>query len=152
MFTAVPCIRSASFHSAYDSHVHGIPVVERIDRNVFDEAEHVGGAGAIRGADRRERERAVAGDDGGDAVLGHRVDERVPPHRRVVVRVAVDESGSDDRAAGVDLRFAVGLEVRADLDDDPVAHTNIGSRRAGAPVPSTNVPPRTNRSPAMAGS
>ena len=27
MFTAVPCARSASRHSAYDSHDHGMPVV-----------------------------------------------------------------------------------------------------------------------------
>ena len=62
-------------------------------------------------------------------MLRHRVDERVPPHRRVVVRVAVDEAGRDDRAAGVDLGLAVAVEIRADFDDDPIADAHVGTRR-----------------------
>ena len=67
---------------------------------------------AVLGAGRRDREAAVAGDDGGDAVEARRRERRVPEHLRVVVRVDVDEPGRDDVAAGVE--HALAVEVGAD--------------------------------------
>ena len=98
----------------------------------------------------RERQRAVAGDDGGHAVLRHRVDQRVPPHRRVVVRVAVDEPGRDERAAGVDDRLAVGREPGADLGDR--RRRGCARRRRAAVRPSRRRPcrPGPAGSPVMA--
>ena len=44
---------------------------ERVDGDVLDESEHVAGGDAVVGAHRRERQRAVAGDHRGHAVLRH---------------------------------------------------------------------------------
>ena len=123
------------------------PGRERVDRDVLDEAEHVAGRHAVGGAHRRERQRAVAGDDRGHAVLRHRVDQRVPPHRRVVVRVAVDEPGRDVRAAGVDDRLAVGCEPGRRPRRPRRRGCGRRAARGDAPVPSTSVPPRTSRFP-----
>ena len=111
------------------------PGRERVDRDVLDEAEHVAGGHTVGGAHGRERQRAVAGDHRGHAVLRHRVDQRVPPHRRVVVRVAVDEAGRDVRAVGVDDRLAVGCEPGRDLGDHAVADADVrGARWCTRPV------------------
>ena len=50
------------------------------------------------GTRRRDREAAVAGDDGGDAVEARRRERRVPEDLRVVVRVDVDEARARRRA------------------------------------------------------
>ena len=133
MFTAVPWARSASRHSAYDSHVHGMPEANASTGMSSMKPNTSLARDAVGGAHRCERERAVAGDDGGHAVLRHRVDERVPPHRRVVVRVAVDEPGRDERAVGVDDGLAVGPEPRAHLGDHAVADPHVGGARRARP-------------------
>ena len=88
-------------------------------------------AGDVHG---RQRDAAVAGDDGGHAVLRRRIEAVVPPHRAVVVGVDVDEPGCHERARGVDRRFAVGAQVGSDLGDQPVAHADVAPvrRPAGA--------------------
>ena len=149
MFTAVPCARSASRHSAYDSHVHGMPVANASTGMSSMKPNTSLARDAVGGAHRRERQRAVAGDDGGHAVLRHRVDERVPPHRRVVVRVAVDEPGRDERAAGVDDRLAVGREPGADLGDHAVADPHVGGARGRARCRRPACRRVTSRSPVM---
>ena len=125
------------------------PGGERVDGDVLDEAEHVAGADAVGRPHRGERQRAVAGDHRGHAVLRHRIDQRIPPHRRVVVRVAVDEPGRDVRATGVDDGLAVGARGRAPISVIAPSRMRTSASRAGAPVPSTTVPPRTSRFPVM---
>ena len=131
MLTAVPCIRSASLHSAYDSHVHGMPVVNAstgmssMKPNTSDARVRSAARTGVSESEQFPVTTVVT------PCWGIGSSERVPPHRRVVVRVAVDEAGRDDRATGVDLRLAVGLEVRSHLDDDPVADAHVGSRGLG---------------------
>ena len=48
----------------------------------------------------------------------------VPEHLGVVVRVDVDESGSDGAPGGVE--SPITLEVRTDLDDAVALHCNVG--------------------------
>ena len=52
----------------------------------------------LAGAHRGEAHAAVAGDDGGDAVAGGRVEHVVPGGLAVVVGVDVDEAGRDQHA------------------------------------------------------
>src|SRR5204863_6206611 len=96
---------------------------EGVNRYVLDESEHVAGPYAVLCTHWHERERAVSGDRRRDAMLWHRVEERVPPQRRVVVRVAIDEPRCDERSAGIDLLFTVGPQPGADLGNDAAAHT-----------------------------
>ena len=79
---------------------------------------------------RRDREPAVAGDDGGDAVEARRRERGVPEHLRVVVRVDVDEAGGDDAVAGVE--DAIAVEVRTDLGDAATGDGDVGPHARGA--------------------
>ena len=88
---------------------------ERLDVHVLDVLERAGDDVAVLGPRRRDREAAVAGDDGGDAVEARRRERRVPEHLRVVVRVDVDEPGRDDVPAGVE--HALAVELGADGRD-----------------------------------
>ena len=85
------------------------------------------------GAQRRQRERAVADEHRGHAVLRHRITRRVPEQRGVEVRVRVDEPGGDGRAAGVEHPLACGAQVGCDLGDDTVGDADVSPlrRRAG---------------------
>ena len=83
---------------------------ERGDVHVLDVLERAGDQLVVLGARRRDREPAVAGDDGGDAVEARRRERGVPEHLRVVVGVDVDEAGRDDAVAGVE--DAIAVEVR----------------------------------------
>ena len=65
----------------------------------------------VLGPGRRDREAAVAGHHGGDAVVRRRPQRRIPEHLRVVVGVDVDEAGRDRATRRVEL--AVAAEVRA---------------------------------------
>ena len=101
------------------------------------------------GARRGDREPAVAGDDGGDAVVARRGERRVPEDLRVVVGVDVDEPGRDDVAAGVERRGRRRGRCRSRVILPSVIATS--ARTPGAPVPSTTVPPRMTRSAAISG-
>ncbi len=102
-------------------------------REVLDVAEQGRQLRPVGRADRGQRQRAVAGQDRGDAVLGHRVAHRVPVQRRVEVGVRVDETGGDHRSGRVYDPLAVGPQGRADLGDDAAADPDVGGagRRAG---------------------
>ena len=78
----------------------------------------------------RDREAAVAGDDGRDAVEARRRERGVPEDLRVVVRVDVDEAGCDDVPARVELPLAV--EVGADGRDLAVRDRDVGARAGRA--------------------
>ena len=98
------------------------------------------------GSARREREAAVAGEQRGDAVPRRGRRGRVPVQLRVVVRVDVDEAGRDEQAVGVDdLARRVVVERDRSRRSRP-SRTATSAVRAGAPVPSTTVPPRMRRS------
>ena len=67
--------------------VHVLDVLERAHDQVV-----------VLGPGRRDREAAVAGHDGGDAVVRRRPQRRVPEHLRVVVGVDVDEARARPRS------------------------------------------------------
>jgi hypothetical protein len=71
-------------------------------RHLLDLAEHADERVALAGAQRRERERAVARHDRRDAVLDGRLRVRIPAELRVEVRVRVDETGGADAAARIE--------------------------------------------------
>ena len=98
------------------------------------------------GRRRGDREAAVAGDDGGDAVEARRRQRRVPEHLGVVVGVDVDEAGGDHAAGGVELVVAVRSSPISTIRPPSIA---TSARRPGAPVPSTTVPPRITVVPTM---
>src|SRR5262249_34816924 len=76
------------------------------------------------GLARRQREPAVAQEDGGHAVPAGAAPDRVPRDLRVHVGVAVDESRSHDESLGVD--GSLGHRPDApDLDDPAVAHAHV---------------------------
>ena len=147
--TAVPCARRASRHSAYDSQFHGIPAATRstgmssMKPNTSLAATR--SAAACTGVSDSEQLPVTTVVT--PRARRHRVDQRVPPHRRVVVRVAVDEPGRDVRTVGIDDRLAVGCEPRRDLGDRAVADADVrGARRCARPVdqraaPDQQVPP-----------
>ena len=97
------------------------------------------------GGHGREADAAVAHHDGGDAVPARRREQRVPGGLAVVVRVDVDEAGGDERAVGVDLRRGRRRSTAPTSVMTPSVMAT-SAVRAGAPVPSTTVPPRMTRS------
>ena len=97
--------RSPRSRSRYSRERLPLPVdalLERGQRHALDPRHHPAQVVGVAVAQRREREPAVAADDGGDAVHARRARGRVPQELRVVVRVRVDEAGGDDQAGGVD--------------------------------------------------
>jgi hypothetical protein len=74
----------------------------------------------------REREPAVAHDDGRDAVPARRRAEGVPEDLRVHVRVGVHEAGRDHLPVGVDLLPRM-LTDAADRHDATVPDAHVGA-------------------------
>ena len=93
-------------------------------------------------AHRRESDAAVAEHRGGDSVPARRREQRVPRDLAVEVGVRVDEPRGDEQPVGVDL-------PRAPPGPASIRPTSVicppsipmSAVRAGAPVPSTTVPP-----------
>ena len=75
---------------------------------------------------RRERDPAVAGDDGRDPLAHLRGHLRRRQHQAVVVRMGVDEAGRDDPARGVDLDGATRADERSDAGDPVAGHRDVG--------------------------
>ena len=89
---------------------------------------------AVLGPGRRDREAAVAGDHGRDAVVRRRPQRRIPEHLRVVVRVDVDEAGRDRAARRVELALAAaGSGPISRMTPSAIA---TSATRPGAPLPS----------------
>src|SRR5262249_18499447 len=82
---------------------------------------------------RRDAQAAVAHHQRRDAVPGRDRQHAIPEHLGVVVRVDVDEAGSDDGALGVDGARGAAGHV-ADRRDATVAHGDVAApaRRARA--------------------
>ena len=98
------------------------------------------------GVGRGEPDTAVAGDQRGDTVPAARGEHLVPRGLAVVVGVDVDPPRRDQQTVGVDGAGRGLAAVVADAGDASVADTVTSAVRAGAPVPSTTVPPWMTRS------
>ena len=121
--------------------------LEAVDRDALegagvhalDPGEQLDEPRRVAGLQRRDREAAVAGDHGGDAVEAARRAVGLEGELRVVVRVRVDDARRHHLAGGVDHPGALARVDEADGGDAPVADADVGRRR-GRPVPSTTVP------------
>ena len=100
--------------------VPGRPLLEGLDRDALDDGHQSAHVVGVAGRDRRDREAAVAADDGRDPVERRGGDGRVPEDLGVVVGVHVDEPRRDHHAGGVD-RAASLVADRAHRDDAAVA-------------------------------
>ena len=102
---------------------------ERVGVHALDAGERVQEPLEVLAARRREREPAVAGDDGGDAVPRRRRRGRLEHQLRVVVRVDVDEAGREHEPVGFEHGGRRVAGDAADAPDAPVAHLHVGDRR-----------------------
>ena len=121
-----------------------MPADERGTGDVLDAFHQADQPVVLVGLRGREPDTAVAHDDGGDAVPARRREQRVPGDLAVEVRVHVDEAGRDEQAVGVDLLAALPSTAPTSVTTPSVIATS--AVRAGAPVPSTTVPPLITRS------
>src|SRR6185312_4522289 len=78
-----------------------------------------------------ERERAVADDDAGRAVVAGERAERVPRDLGVVMAMVVDETGRDGLAADIDGLLG-GARQLADLDNLAVLDRHVAVERGHA--------------------
>ena len=99
---------------------------QHLHRDGFDIGQEFGHALFVAAAHRGQRERAVAEDHGGGAVLRREGAQRIPRHLRIVVAVVVDETRRHSEAVGID-----GARRRtgdlADFDDLAVLHRNVAA-------------------------
>ena len=104
---------------------------QHVHRDRFDIGQELGQPllGAL--AHRRQRQRAIAEDHGGGAVLGRKGAQRVPGDLRVVMAVIVDKAGGDGAARGVDGLLGRAAQL-ADLDDLAVLDADIALERRHA--------------------
>ena len=123
--------------------------LQRLGGHALDACQQLDDVVVVTGVHRRHREAAVAGDHRGDAVARRRRQLWIPQELGVVVGVDVDEPGRHDEPGGVDgaRRRSRRCPARCALIFPSVIATS--ALNAGAPVPSTTVPPRNNRSMVM---
>ena len=121
---------------------------QHLHRDRFDIGEELGHPflGAL--AHRRQRQRAIAEDHRGGAVLGRERAQRVPGHLRVVMAVVVDKAGGDGAAVGVD---GASRPVPESLPISTILPFLMPTspRNAGIPEPSTISPFLISRSYAI---
>ena len=123
---ALPAPRDAFGQRAAGNVLHAL---HELDQPVF-----------ATGAHRGEAHAAVAGDDCGDTMAAGRLEQAVPAHLAVVVRMDVDESRRDEEAGGIDgfrclaRQSRVGGRAAHHLDDPAVFDPDVGevTRHAGA--------------------
>src|SRR5690606_19016987 len=75
---------------------------QRLEVHVLDVLQRAGAQLAVLGPGRGDREAAVPGDHGGDAVEARRRQAGIPEHLGVVVGVDVDEAGRHHAPGGVE--------------------------------------------------
>ena len=114
----------------FPAHIDG---VEHLHGNGFDVGEKLGQAGRLARAHRRQRQRTIADDDGGGAVIAGEGAQRVPGHLRIIVAVIIDEAGGDHQPVGIN-GAGGGIPEFADRDNFALADPDIAAEggHAGA--------------------
>src|SRR5215469_18587305 len=104
-----------------------------LHRDGFDIGEELGQPFLFAAAHRRQRQRAIAEDDGRSTMVAGIGAQRVPGDLGVIVAMVVDKPGRHDPASGVD-RPPGGTGQFADLGDLPVLDRDIAAegRHSGA--------------------
>jgi hypothetical protein len=87
---------------------------------------------AMLAPEGRRREPAVAGDEGGHALLRLLGRERVDRQIEVVVGVHVDEAGAHHPPLGAENASRLDAPEAADLDDPATRHPNVRRHRGRA--------------------
>ncbi len=129
-FTVHGSARSASRYSGNVIQRPRHRIGEHRGRHVLDVREHRAQRLALLRMQRRERERAIADEHRGDAVLRHGVATGIPEERGVEVGVRIDEAGRHRRATRVELLLVgPGSESRTDLGDHPVGDADVLAAR-----------------------
>ena len=107
--------------------------VEHLHGNGFNVGQKLGQPGRLARAHRCQRQRAIADDDGGGAVIAGEGAQRVPGHLRIIVAVIIDEARRDHQAVGIN-RTRRSIPEFADRDNFALADANIATegRHAGA--------------------
>ena len=142
---SLPSIRSS--HSPNVRQSHAGPACSASSGHALDPRHHPHDVVDVaRVAERRDREPAVAADDGGDAVQRRRRAHRVPQDLRVVVRVDVDEARARPRARRRRSRARRALRRPSPIATMRPSRMPTSARRRGLPVPSTTSPPRSTTS------
>src|SRR5262245_43290982 len=108
--------------------VPGHAGLQDVHRDRLDVREHPGQLLARLRLHRRQRERAVADDHRGGAVVAGVGAERIPHDLGVVVAVVVDEAGGNDPPVRFD-RLARGPAEASELDDLPLGDTDVTVKR-----------------------
>ena len=106
----------------------GDALLQALHGDGLDAREHHGEGVVVLRFHRGERQRAVAEDDAGDAVLRREGAERVPGHLGVEVAVVVDEPGRDDASLSVDGALRRAGEA-AHVRDATVQDAHVGDER-----------------------
>ena len=97
-----------------------LTVLQHLHGNGFDVGQKLGQPGRLATAHRRQRQGAIADDDGGGAVIAGEGAQRVPGHLRIIVAVIIDEAGRDHQAVGINGARG-GIAQFADRDNFAVA-------------------------------
>jgi hypothetical protein len=113
----------------------GLPIdldrVQDLHRDRFDIREELGHAFGLATAHRRQRQRAIADNDAGRAVVARERAQRIPGDLGVIVAVIVDKARGDRLTADIDDRVGSTRQF-ADLDDLAVLDGDIAMERRHA--------------------
>jgi hypothetical protein len=103
---------------------------EGFRRHFLDLLEHADDPLAIGCLERRQRQRAVAGHDGRDAMFERRARGTVPQHLHVEMGVRIDEARRDDATLRIDGAFRIATDI-ADGGDPAILHGHVGELSFG---------------------
>src|SRR5438876_817912 len=95
---AAPLDRAQELAEGLEGPVGADPRAQRVERHTLHLLERAKHEVAMRGPRRGDAEAAVPHHHRGDAVPGRDGQHAIPEDLRIVVRVDVDEAGTDDRA------------------------------------------------------
>ena len=137
---------SASRYSGKVSHSHCMPSASARAGDVLDALHQPDQPVVAIGSGRGEADAAVAGDHGGDPVPAARGQHLVPGGLAVVVGVDVHPARRDQQPSASTVRLPLASPAKEPTPLMCPPSTVTSAVRAGAPVPSTTVPPRIRRS------
>src|ERR1044071_4353236 len=98
--------------------------LNRFKRNSFDVRQYPGQIVTVFLMRRRHSERAVADHDSGHTVIARVRAQRVPGDLSIIMRVVVDDAGSDNQTIRINRTFYRTAQS-SDLDATPLRHSDV---------------------------